>query len=95
MIDLAITIDDDVRGRTIIETNNGNQLACPHWPQDSDFRLVAFFPRGKQCEVIIPSQLADDIALAVRALETVPQVGRTRPEWYQRLRKCAAGARQR
>jgi hypothetical protein len=29
MIDLAISIDDDASGATIVETNHGNQLACP------------------------------------------------------------------
>jgi hypothetical protein len=95
MIDLAISIDDDASGATIVETNHGNQLACPDWPQDSDFRLVAYSPRAKRCEVIPPSELAHDIALALQALEDVPSATRTKPQWYRRLRKCAAGGLQR
>src|SRR5947207_2211615 len=62
MIDLAISIDDDPRGVTIVETNHGDRLAAPKWPQDSDFRLVAFSPRAKECDVIAPRELARDIA---------------------------------
>jgi hypothetical protein len=92
MIDLAISIDDGPRGVTIVETNHGDQLAAPEWPQDSDFRLVAFKPRAKACDVIEPRQLARDIGLALEALGPVLLVSGKKPEWYDRLRKCAAGA---
>jgi len=95
MIDLAICVDDDARGVTIVETNHGDHLAAPKWPQDSDFRLVAFSPRAKVCDLIAPRELARDIGLALEALEpTLPPVGK-KPEWYRRLRKCAAGSRNR
>jgi hypothetical protein len=92
MIDLAISIGDDASGTTVVETNHGDHMASPNWPQDSDFRLVAFNPAAKKCTVISPAGLAHDIASALQALEHVPQVGRKKPQWYLRLRVCAAGA---
>jgi hypothetical protein len=93
MIDLAISIDDDARGLTIVETNHGDQFAAANWPQDSDFRLVAFSPGAKVCDVIPPVDLAQDIALALEALEPRFASTHKRPAWYRRLRKYAAGAR--
>jgi hypothetical protein len=92
MIDLAISIDDNPRGVTIIETNHGNRLLAPAWPQDSDFRLVVFRPNAKECEVIPPGELACDIARALELIER--NIGRMskKPDWYRRLKKCASGA---
>jgi hypothetical protein len=91
MIDLAISIDQNARGTTVVETNQGHRMAAPNWPQDSDFRLVASTPGAKKCEVIWPEELAGDISLALKALESVPEALRTKPDWYGRLRKYAAG----
>jgi hypothetical protein len=91
MIDLAISIGDDARGITVVETNHGDHMASPNWPQDSDFRLVAFTPGAKKCDVISPAALARDIALALQALERAPEAARNKPDWHQRLRKFAAG----
>jgi hypothetical protein len=92
MIDLAISVDDNARGIAIVETNHGDQLAAPKWPQDSDFRLVAFSPSARECEVIAPRELARDIAFALQALKPAFGGARRKPAWYRRLRKCAAGA---
>lgn len=91
MLDLAISIDD-MRGITIVETNQGDHLAAPEWPQDSDFRLVAFSLRAKECDIIDPMELAHDIALALEALKPIISGTRKKPLWYHRLKKCAAGA---
>lgn len=91
MIDLAISIDDDAHGVTIVETNNGNRLAAPNWPQDSDFRLVAFRPGAKGCDVIAPEELAQDIAVALEVVEMTFDHKKKKPEWYRRLKKYAAG----
>jgi hypothetical protein len=93
MIDLAISIDDGPRGVTIVETNHGDQLAAPNWPQDSDFNLVTFKPSATECDVIAPRELARDIGLALDALDPVFSNALKKPEWYHRLRKCAAGFR--
>jgi hypothetical protein len=92
MIDLAISIDENRRGDTIVETNHGDRMAAPDWPQDSDSRLVAFSPSARSCEVVWPQEMASDIALALQALEPVISRQRKKPEWYRRLKKYAAGA---
>ncbi len=92
MIDLAISIDDDARGVTIVETNHGDRLVAPKWPQDSDFRLVVFSPKGSECDVIPPRDLAHDIALALEAVKQTLGSKSRKPGWYRRLEKCAAGA---
>jgi hypothetical protein len=91
MIDLAISIDEDARGVTVVETNRGDRFAVPKWPQDSDFRLVVFSSNGKDCEVVPPRELAHDIALAVDAANRSLKPGSRKPDWYRRLKKCAAG----
>lgn len=92
MIDLAISVDDDPQGLTIVETNYGDRLTAPHWPQDSDFRLVAFSPTAKECAVIAPRELARDIALALEAAKPTLVRARKKPAWYYRLKKYSAGA---
>ena len=92
MIDLAIYSHSDARGTYVVETNRGDHMACPLWPQDSDFGLVCFRPGAKKCDVRWAEGLAKDIALAVQVLEKVPEIARAKPDWYRRLRKCAEGA---
>jgi hypothetical protein len=92
MIDIAISIDEDSQGITVVETNHGDHLAAPSWPQDSDSRLVSFDPESEECDVVAPRELARDIALALQALETGFLEEKKLPEWYKRLKRCAAGA---
>jgi hypothetical protein len=92
MIDLAISVDDTPRGVTVVETNHGDRMTAPQWTQDSDFRLVAFRPKAKSCEVLWPEELASDIALALDVLEPLIAAAGKKPGWYHRLKTCAAGA---
>jgi hypothetical protein len=88
MLDLAISIDTDPR---IIETNNGLELKAPDWPQDSDFQLVAFDPSKDSAEVVSPEDLAGDISEALMMLDRIAPFKRRKPDWYRRLKRCAAG----
>ena len=92
MIDLAIAIDTDRKGTTVIETNKGLELKAPGWPRDCEFQLVAFGPAGRTCEIILTDQLADDISKALLKLETTGAVGKQKPDWYRRLMRYARGA---
>jgi hypothetical protein len=92
MLDLAISIDTDARGTTVIETNHGVALKAPKWPQDCDFQLVAFSPSSRTCEVIWTEQLADDIGKALRALDDASVLEARKPDWYRRLIRYARGA---
>jgi hypothetical protein len=85
MLALAIPIDTDRLGNTIIETNAGRELTARGWPQDCEFQLVAFRPAGKTCEVVWTEQLAEDIAKALELLDTTAVCPGAKPDWYQRL----------
>jgi hypothetical protein len=91
MLDLAISINTDTSGTTVIETNHGKELKAPRWPQDCDFQLVAFSPTGKTCEVIWTEQLARDIRCALVALDQQGGVPVKIPDWYRRLSRCSTG----
>jgi hypothetical protein len=90
MLDLAISVNTDRNGTTIIETNHGVRLKSPKWPQDCEFQLVAFAPSARTCHVIASDQLTDDIRNALAALE---DAGVSRQaDWHRRLRRYATGA---
>jgi hypothetical protein len=92
MLDLAISIDTDEKGTTIIETNHGIELKASRWPQDSDFQLVAFNPSQESCEVICAEELSDDIGKALKALTDAGVLEGRKPDWYRRLNRYAMGA---
>lgn len=92
MLDLAISIDTDSKGNDIIETNHGEKLKAPDWPQDCEFQMIAYHPLDKTCEVISADVLSDDIGHAIRALQAARAFKDDQPEWYRRLARCAAGA---
>ena len=91
MLDLAISINTDESGVTIIETNRGVELKAPQWPQDCDFQLVAFNPAVKTCEVIWTQQLTEDICSALSALDKTGALRKEKPDWYRRLSRYSCG----
>jgi hypothetical protein len=91
MLDLAIAINTDVSGSTIVETNHGAKLRAPAWPQDCDFQLVGFSPSGEHCEVVWTEELAEDIGRALMTLESVAAFKGRRPDWYRRLERYSKG----
>jgi len=89
MLDLAISVNTNSRGTTVIETNRGVKLKAPGWPQDCDFQLVAFEPSAKNCEVIWSETLAEDIGRALMTLDSSVALKGRKPNWYLRLKRCA------
>ena len=85
MLDLAIAIDADADGTSVIETNHGDEFRAPRWPQDSDFQLVAFEPEAKTCSVVWTSELVDDIRHALSVLDQTKSLKGEKPDWYGRL----------
>ena len=92
MLDLAISINTDTKGISVVETNRGAELKAPGWPQDCDFQLVAFNPTGRTCEVIWTELLAGDIRRALMTLDQTGVVQGKKPDWYRRLSCCSSGA---
>jgi hypothetical protein len=95
MLALAIPVNIDHRGNTIVETNAGSELRASQWPQDSEFQLVAFRPTSKTCQVVWTDQLAEDIAKALERLDIEAGSRETKPDWYRRLDRYCNGLRSR
>ena len=92
MLDLAISIREDSKNKTVIETNHGVALKVAEWPHDCDFQIVAFDPAGEECEVVGADTLAEDIGRALMALDRAAVLKDRKPDWYRRLERCARGA---
>lgn len=91
MLDLATSMETDSKV-AMIETNHELVLKAPDWPGDTDFELVAFSTLGGTCEIIRAEALAADIAKALLALNETDALKGQKPEWYERLERCADGA---
>lgn len=87
MLDLAISVGADSRNTAIIETNHGAELRAPGWPQDCDFQLVAFSRSGRNCEVVTPEDLAEDIGRALIAIRRAKCFKGRKPDWFRRLER--------
>jgi hypothetical protein len=91
MLALAIPMDTDSRGNTIIETNAGHELKARRWPQDCEFQLVAFGPASTTCQIVWPAQLAEDIATALQLVDRLGNFHGAKPDWYRRLHRYSKG----
>jgi hypothetical protein len=91
MLKLAIAIETDQTGATVVETNNGCMLRVTDWPQDCEFQLVAFSPRGRKGKLVSTDQLAEDIQRALSEMDTRGVNLREKPDWYRRLLQYASG----
>lgn len=91
MLKLAISIESDRTGATVVETNNGCVLRVMDWPQDCEFQLVAFSPRSKKGILVCADQLAEDIQQALSEMDAAGVTLREKPDWYRRLVQYASG----
>jgi hypothetical protein len=89
MLALAISFDQTPKGDTI-ETEDGTRITVRNWPQDSDTNMVAYRPTQKFGVVVSASQIAEDIARLLRAVDATTRVSR-RTDWYKRLQQYALG----
>src|SRR6266446_5906857 len=85
MLDLAIPMEDEHKGNTIVETNHGDRLVAPDWPHDCEFQLVTFSPKGRRCKVVYINELSKDIAEALKMIDDLGIRGERKPEWYRNL----------
>ena len=92
MLDIAISIETNAKGITVIETNHGSRLKAMSWPQDCESQLITFKPSSTTCDVIWPEQLADDIFSALKTLQAAKTLKGRKPNWYRRLMLYAEGA---
>ena len=92
MLKLAIPIETDRRGATVVETNDGSVLRITDWPQDCEFQLVAFSPGGRKGKLVPTDQLAEDIQRALSEMDSAGVTLREKPDWYRRLVQYGSGA---
>jgi hypothetical protein len=90
MLALAISFEQ-TKAADVVETEDGTRITVRNWPQDSETNVIAYQPNGTVGKVVIPSQLAEDIARLLRFAEP-KRAGFQRSDWYKRLEQYAEGA---
>ena len=90
MINLAIAVDFDRHNRSIIETNSGEILVSPDWPQDCESQVVSYRKGGREGHVVNLELLAEDIRQALAVIGEAHSFGRKRPDWFTRLQNVSA-----
>jgi hypothetical protein len=90
MLALAISFEQ-TKAAEVVETEDGTRITVRNWPQDSETNIVAYQPNGCVGRIVIPSELAEDIAHLLRFAKQSP-AGFQRSAWYKRLEQYAEGA---
>ena len=90
MLNLAIAVDVDRSGNSVIETNTGDVLVAPRWPQDCEFQIVSYRKGNRTARVVDYDTLSKDIGYALDAIERNGCIGRSKPDWFIRLQEAAA-----
>ena len=90
MLNLAIAIDVDRDNNSIVETNSGEKLVAPDWPQDCEFQIVSYRKSNRTARVVDYFTLSEDISHALDAIERSSFLGRSKPDWFLRLKEAAA-----
>jgi hypothetical protein len=89
MLDLAIAVDIDRNNNPIVETNSGDKLVAPRWPQDCEFQAVSYRKGTRTCRVVYLGELSKDIGQALALIERTGLVGETNSDWFIRLQELA------
>jgi hypothetical protein len=89
MLNRAIAVDADRNNNSIIETDAGDILVAPDWPQDCESQIVSYRKGSRTCKVVYLEQLSEDINQALSLINRSGVVGRKKPEWFVRLHELA------
>ena len=89
MLNLAIAMDIDRNNNSIVETNSGDTLVAPDWPQDCEFQVVSYRKGGRTCRVVRIRELTGDIGQALALIEGAGLVAKKNADWFVRLREYA------
>lgn len=90
MLNLAIAVDIDRDNNSIIETNSGDTLVAPKWPQDCESQVVSYQNGSRTCNIVNLETLADDINQALALIERANFIGGNKPDWFVRLQELAS-----
>lgn len=88
MLNLAIAVDVDRDGNSVVETNAGDILIAPRWPQDSEFQIVSYSKRSRTACVVRHDTLSEDIGRALDLIERGGLLGHRKPDWFVRLKEA-------
>jgi hypothetical protein len=89
MLNLAIAVDIDRNGDSVIETNTGDILAAPSWPQDCEFQIVSYRKGSRTARIVYHDALSEDIGHALDVIARGGFLGRSKPDWFVRLQEAA------
>ena len=89
MLNLAIAVDVNRQKESIVETNSGEVLVAPRWPQDCEAQVVSYRRGNRTCRIVYLGTLAQDIGEALTLIDQAGLLQRSKPDWYLRLRDCS------
>ncbi len=89
MLNLAIAVDIDRERNSVIETNTGEILVAPDWPQDCEFQIVSYSKGSRIAHIVHYDTLSEDIGKALDVIEHGDFLGRSKPDWFARLKAVA------
>jgi hypothetical protein len=90
MLNRAIAVDIDRNNNSIIETDTGDTLVAPDWPQDCESQIVSYQKGSRTCRVVHLEILSEDINQALTLIKRSGFVARKKPDWFVRLQELAA-----
>jgi hypothetical protein len=90
MLNLAIAVDVDQNDNSIIETNSGDTLVAPDWPQDCESQVVSYRKGSRTCRVVHLETLSSDIGQALTLIALSDFVAGKKPDWFIRLQKLTS-----
>jgi hypothetical protein len=90
MLNLAIAVDINRDNNSIIETNSGDTLVAPDWPQDCESQVVSYQKGSRTCRVVRLETLSQDIGQALALIERAGWVAGKKTDWFVRLQELAA-----
>lgn len=90
MLNLAIAVGADRSDNSIIETNSGDTLLAPDWPQDCESQVVSYRKGSRTCRVVRLETVSSDIGQALKLIESAGLLGEGKADWFVRLRDLAA-----
>lgn len=89
MLNLAIEVDVDQHGNSVIQTNTGDILMAPGWPRDCEFQIVSYRKQKRIARVVHYDTLSKDIDRALEMIKRARLIGRSKPKWFVRLQEAA------
>jgi hypothetical protein len=90
MLNRAIAVDIDEHNNSIIETDTGDILVAPDWPQDCESQIVSYRKGGRTCRVVRLETLSNDISQTLTLINRSGALNGKKPEWFVRLQELAA-----